>query len=1693
MDEDDSQDELINHSRTQSKRKRAVVWAISDDSDESEEGSEEGESDSGEEDHINGEEEEEEDDDEEEEEEEGEDIRVEGGAPGGPCAVFGEMSSDEDAEKCPICLNSFTSQPVATPENCEHYFCFDCILEWAKNSNSCPVDRSTFNNIYLRRCFGGKLKKVITVQKPVKEGQEEVVDLELDQTNCEVCGGSDREDRLLLCDGCDAGYHMECLLPPLDSVPVEEWFCPECEANNRQSRNPDEELGDVQSVPSTARPATSQSHPRTAGPTRAIARTQQSERVRASVNRNRITQLAPTYLIQSSWLDETINAVVAGLNTAVYVRDLTPRVPTVHRRKSGKRRRVRSKKTSSAQGVYKKAGVSGVRRRKRRRRTKSKRKMVLTKVLTPRSRIANNLGIVKDKKSSSLPTVYRPSENTLSNMRADIGAASLSIYGDPYDLDPLSDREEIEQQARIPSLLEAKRRGISHSALRSHQPVARPFTTGLSRRHVDVGPAESVVEVAPVPDLLGSILTGQSMLLMDSSDVVINRDGTLKSAKPVIHSALAPSSSKNRSSGEESNPISSGLSPNLPESSSFLAHNNDIRPSNSSINRPWTHSSSGLSSSSPFSSNQPQQNPHKDFPNGQRHTPSSNHQQTNRASLPMPEVSSTKSKTTASSQAQNKKAPLKPMWEDVSCLPKIPKIKRENSSLISEAFSRGSHSRSDSSNSVSAGGRSAMPESSINSLSGDKGRQQSVDQPKSQTGGHSQRERPNRANSSSSSSLSSFSNSFSSSTSSQASQSRHAASSSSSSSSASVSFRINSSGNSWQARRLNVTPSLVAGGGNAPRDRFKAKEEEVKNRQLHRDKQLLLASRTSGGKEQDNIYDPFNPTASDSNSSDEEIDGINSHDIKQEEKAYDSKDKKAVVQSSRSLVQLRTETEEVTVSQEEPSKAVRAKPLEVRCSQDNIKNKKESTIFEPKSEKQAMVFDVKVKKEQLDEAEESNNSANTRLNTERAESTVLADHRLDQTTQHEIKTEMMEKCSKSVSKEEVSRPSTSITAKNKPKEETKPDVTHNLKSPQKDAAQNRKTSKPSNKHYSSSSESELGRRGDHCATGRGDKLREKETQSSSSQKRRRVRSSDSSQPNSPERTRQKRRQSRSRSKDKSRRSRSRSASSSSSRERLKRNEYRHKSREGEDGKERHTKEKRRGRPRSKSRSRSRSKSRSKDRKRGLSRSKSRSRSRERRKDHTRTPHSTARDNGASRSRDKRRHRSRSNSRERRKDEGSSNVTHKTSERSVSSSKDVKHFQEKRKEKVIPPVSSIKEEKVSKVSQREPRSSASKSGIKLEEQNPETTSKASTVDMNKDRKPRKEIKKEKQTVFDMFEESPNVQSLKKEPLDMPPSTIKDTIDPEVFPTIKSESCDLNLDKSEPDIKELCQSPPISSISVKTVAEPLQVSVRFIEQQDEEEFPFEVKQEKQQTSDYDDDLDVDMEVDNLANVKSEQTEDGAPAGKQVKEVVEEEKKEERLLSVSTGAKTKTQVKRVTWNIQEPEGPQPEKSASKVALYKMKLKQEGIRRPSLAIQTSNQDPSSTPVDQNKKAGDGSLPDSLQSEELSAAGPGEPAEGDGSRKDKYLKKLHMQERAVEEVKLAIKPYYQGREINKEEYKEILRKAVQKVCHSKSGEINPIKVGNLVKAYVDKYKHARKPKKEEESEKPVEVQCDAMIISDSP
>ncbi|XP_029009383.1 PHD and RING finger domain-containing protein 1 isoform X3 [Betta splendens] len=1694
MEDDDSQDELINRSASHSKGKRAVLWNISDDSDDVQEESDEGESASGEEDedHLDGD-----DDDEEEEEEEGgneeedeateeeEDVKTTDGAFGETSADLAGMSSDEDSDKCPICLNSFGSQPVATPESCQHYFCLDCILEWAKNANSCPVDRIAFNNIYLRKSYGGKVKKMITVQKPVKEGKEEAVDVNLEQTNCEVCGGSDHEDRLLLCDGCDAGYHMECLTPPLDSVPVEEWFCPQCELNNSSSRGSAEEHDDAESLPSTARSSISRSQSRAAGPTRAIARTQQSERVRANVNRHRITQartsqLAPTYLIQSTWLDDTINAVVAGLNTSVYIRDFTPRVPSSHRRKTRKRRQTNGKVTSSSKGQRSKAPSKGGRRRRRGvRRTKSRQKQMLKKTATPKSRIANSLGIVKDKKGSSLPTVYRPSEQTLSSMRADIGAASLSIYGDPFDLDPFVDREDGEQRTHVTSLLEAKRRGISRSALRSHQPVARPVAAGLSRG--EVPRSRVVVEAAPVPDLLGSILSGQSVLLMDSSDVVINRDGSLKATKPMMPSTLDLGGSSSVS-GDASTNINPGIMQSLEESSPSHHYNGDLPEfSHNSTDRLWTQNSDHLPSFMASTSHTQPLSQSSSLPRGRRNllpprpdrpTPFPGHRGMSDGSpqidilcssmQPVTNSSSSKIKGLSSSQSQPKKTPIKPMWLDVSVLPRIPKIKRESSGFTNEDTNQGSTNTingSRGSSDTSTTDSNGYPVTSMVGLAGDKSRQQSVDRQKGTTG-HSQRHRPDGAASSS------FSSSFSSSSSTNypANQPHY------SSSSSAVSFRINSSGNSWHSRRLSI-PSFSASGAST-QEHWRDKEEQAKKRQLHKDKQMLLASRTTVNKEQDsnNIYDPFNPTLSDSSSSDNEaesssLDRSSHHGTHKEKASLGDKKKDAVVQRK----QVKSEPQEMA---DEP----KTDGAQESTSQEIIGTAEKNELVDTKAEKKKHV--LKIKKEPgLDDAGESEKSCQT-----------------SQSSFHLFKTETPE------SEQSIRSPNTvhrggkngSFTLSTSPKKiksETKSGSALCSPSPSTDLSNQRKISKTSKEQCSSSSETERGRKGDRMASSQRNRQTEKvkdkkeRYRQSGSREQRRARSaSESSASSSPERSRRKRQRSRSQSKDR----RSRSVSSCSSGEHSKKKKHKQRSKEKTDERDRRdherglvSKDRKRARSRSTSASKSpsRSRSRSKERK-NKQCSKSPPRSWERRKDKE-----------ESLSKDKRKHRP--GSRDGRKDDASSRSSQKTS---FSSSKNTKQLQHKKKEDCVQ--SSRKEQVFDKM--KKPSSSTSSSKGEKESKDLRTSSQL-TASSTRDMGVLKKIKKEKHPPVDMFDFLITEPLKEQEQMDLSSVAITKCTDEEeikeesiktVLCDIKSEMLEITPIKSEPGSPELCQLPTGTSFSKLTTLVDVKPQGVVSQFQPGSEFSAEnaetaaltvsTKQEAQPPSDSDEDFNVDVMLDSLDYVKSEATKGSETCVKNEKGGAEE-KIEEDLVSAVVEAKSKAPVKRVTWNIQEPEGPQPAKSASKVALYKLKLKQEGVRRPSPTVQTSTQDFTSDRDETSTSSG-------LDVQQLEGSpATGQAEDGDLLKKDQqYLKKLHMQERAIEEVKLAIKPFYQRRDINKDEYKEILRKAVHKVCHSKSGEINPVKVGNLVKAYVDKYKHARKHRKGDDVGKAADVPTDA-------
>lgn len=200
-----------------------------------------------------------------------------------------DTSSDDAAnEKCPICLHSFREQEIGMPNICEHSFCAPCIEEWSKNVQTCPIDRKEFSYIIVRdRYENGKVVHEIKVV--AQSTTLSIDDDDSDVTLCEICSHGDREDRMLLCDDCNLGYHMDCLNPPLTDVPTGSWYCDNCFASEQSSGEDDihqliEELETEIGIPET------RLRVRRVGDQPRITRTRQSERIRASI----INRIAPS-------------------------------------------------------------------------------------------------------------------------------------------------------------------------------------------------------------------------------------------------------------------------------------------------------------------------------------------------------------------------------------------------------------------------------------------------------------------------------------------------------------------------------------------------------------------------------------------------------------------------------------------------------------------------------------------------------------------------------------------------------------------------------------------------------------------------------------------------------------------------------------------------------------------------------------------------------------------------------------------------------------------------------------------------------------------------------------------------------------------------------------------------------------------------------------------------------------------------------------------------------------------------------------------------------------------------------------------------------------------------------------------------------------------------------------------------------
>ena len=113
-------------------------------------------------------------------------------------------------------------------ESCSHVFCFDCITEWSKVETKCPLCKRRFRFVEREVGEGEKRHKPIrceTRNQGESLREDEARDY-VDAIVCRACGGGDDEANLILCDGCDAGYHAACW--GLDRVPRGRWMCSEC-------------------------------------------------------------------------------------------------------------------------------------------------------------------------------------------------------------------------------------------------------------------------------------------------------------------------------------------------------------------------------------------------------------------------------------------------------------------------------------------------------------------------------------------------------------------------------------------------------------------------------------------------------------------------------------------------------------------------------------------------------------------------------------------------------------------------------------------------------------------------------------------------------------------------------------------------------------------------------------------------------------------------------------------------------------------------------------------------------------------------------------------------------------------------------------------------------------------------------------------------------------------------------------------------------------------------------------------------------------------------------------------------------------------------------------------------------------------------------------------------------------------------
>jgi len=134
------------------------------------------------------------------------------------------------SQNCTICLEQMKNKTHL--DTCKHEFCKDCIENWAKMTNVCPLCKVEFKKMI----FYDKNREMKKYVKRKKLEYEEEVEswLENCQESCMVCDNSNDEHLMLVCDRCSF-YVCHTYCAGLDIIPEGEWICSNCSGENNNN------------------------------------------------------------------------------------------------------------------------------------------------------------------------------------------------------------------------------------------------------------------------------------------------------------------------------------------------------------------------------------------------------------------------------------------------------------------------------------------------------------------------------------------------------------------------------------------------------------------------------------------------------------------------------------------------------------------------------------------------------------------------------------------------------------------------------------------------------------------------------------------------------------------------------------------------------------------------------------------------------------------------------------------------------------------------------------------------------------------------------------------------------------------------------------------------------------------------------------------------------------------------------------------------------------------------------------------------------------------------------------------------------------------------------------------------------------------------------------------------------------------